>query len=171
MLMKLNVKKASQSVASAALLCALAFSASTIPQVAAQPEARVQSIAFSAAAEVGNPEGTEVQAAVENFVRGMAAGDAKTVWMYASEEDQAAFETEDALFTAFAEDFPELTQATDVRVQNVRAEGDTPFVKLTMRDTDGASYLADIGFWLDDAGDWKVVSLDIAPVTDRIAAL
>lgn len=172
MLMKFNMKKASQSVASAALLYALAFSAGSIPQVAAQTDTGAsQLVSFSSSAVPATAEAGEVQAALENFIRGMATGDRNIVWAYASEEDQAAFETEAALYTAFAEDFPELTQAKDVRVQSFRNEGDTPFVKVTLRDADGNAYLADMGFWLDDAGDWKVVSLDIAPATDRVAAL
>ena len=171
MLMKLNMKKAGQSVASAALLCVLAFSAGSIPEVAAQDATGAQLVSFSSSVTPAAAETGEVQAALENFIHGMAAGDQQTVWAYASEEDQAAFETEAALYTAFAQDFPELTQATDVRVQSVRNEGDTPFVKLTLRDADGNAYVADVGFWLDDAGDWKVVSCDIVPASDRVAAL
>ena len=33
----------------------------------------------------------------------MAGADAAKVWMFASEEDQAAFETEDAVYAAFAD--------------------------------------------------------------------
>ena len=172
MLMKFNMKKAGQSVASAALLCALTVSASSIPQVAAQTGTSApQLVSFSSTATPATLEAGEVQVALENFIRGMASGDQNMVWAYASEEDQAAFETEAALYTAFAEDFPELTQATEVRVQSFRNEGDTPFVKLTLRNGDGKAYLADVGFWLDDAGDWKVVSCDIVPTSDRVAAL
>jgi hypothetical protein len=28
-----------------------------------------------------------------------------------------------------------------------------------------------MGFWLDDAGDWKLVSCGVKPVSDRLAGL
>jgi hypothetical protein len=51
----------------------------------------------------------------------------------------------------------------------VRLEGETPFVKARLQDGDGHRYRAEIGFWLDDAGDWKVISLDVQPFSDLVA--
>lgn len=98
----------------------------------------------------------------------MAEGDAKTVWMYASEEDQAAFETEDAVLEAFADAFPALTKAEDVMFDSFRIEGDTPFAVVSFADEDSNKYQADVGLWLDDAGDWKVVSCEVYALSDRI---
>ena len=69
---------------------------------------------------------------------------------------------------AFADTFPVLTQVKDATVESIRDEGDTPFVELALTDTSGNAYRATIGFWLDDAGDWKVISCDIAPAADRL---
>ena len=61
-----------------------------------------------------------------------------------------------------------LTQVKDATVEAIRDEGDTPFVDLALTDASGNAYRATIGFWLDDAGDWKVISCDIAPAADRL---
>jgi hypothetical protein len=172
MLIKLNVKKAGQRVATIALLCGLAFSANSIPQVAAQPEPAVlQSVVFTNSTEVETSEAREVRQALANFIRGMAERDAQTVWMYASEEEHMAFQTEAEALAAYVDAFPALTEVQEVSFQSYRNEGDTPFVELAMQDREGNAYRATAGLWLDDAGDWKIVSLDIRPLTDRVAAL
>ena len=56
-----------------------------------------------------------------------------------------------------------LTQVKDATVEAIRDEGDTPFVDLALTDASGNAYRATIGFWLDDAGDWKMISCEIAP--------
>jgi hypothetical protein len=108
--------------------------------------------------------------AAQRFIGGMATGDEQAVWMFASEEDQAAFATEKAVFDAFAELYPALTSAEQVVVQDVRQEGDTPFVDALLRADDGSRHVAEIGLWLDDAGDWKVVSLDVEAARDLVAS-
>jgi hypothetical protein len=166
------MKKTGQRVAAAALLCGLAFSGYNIPQVAAQPDsAALETVRFVHSVDAATAETAEVREAVSNFIRGMAEGDAETVWMYASEEEQMAFETEAATLAAYAAEFPALTKAQEVSIQSYRDEGDTPFVELSMRDADGNAYQASVGLWLDDAGDWKVVSLDVNAVTDQVASL
>ena len=110
-----------------------------------------------------------MRTAVQTFINGMASGDAKTVWMYASEEDQAAFATEGAVYNAFAETFPAFTEAHSVSFEKSWQEGDTPFVELSLTDQAGNAYAATIGLWLDDAGDWKIVSLEVNAVTDQVA--
>ena len=172
MLMKLNMKKASQRVAAAALLCGLTFSAATIPQVAAQPDAAaLETVRFTNSAALATPEAGEVQNAVQNFIRGMTEGDVKTVWMYASEEEQMAFETEEATYAAFVDAFPVLTEVKEVAFDSYRNEGDTPFVEVSLKDAKGNPYRATMGLWLDDAGDWKIISCDVKSTTDRVASL
>jgi hypothetical protein len=56
-----------------------------------------------------------------------------------------------------------------VTFQTAWQEGDTPFVELALTDQAGNEYAATIGLWLDDAGDWKVVSLEVNAVTDQVA--
>jgi hypothetical protein len=114
-------------------------------------------------------EATPATDAAYRFVTGMTAGDEKAVWMFASEEDQAAFATEQAVYDAFAELYPALTEVDQIVVDDVRQEGETPFVDAVLRDDD-RRYRAEIGLWLDDAGDWKVISLDVRPVGDLVAA-
>jgi hypothetical protein len=111
-----------------------------------------------------------VLAAVESFIGGMTSGDEQAVWMFASEEDQAAFATEQAVYDAFAGLYPALTEVERVLVEEVRMEGETPFVKARLQDGAGHRYQAEIGFWLDDAGDWKVISLDVQPFSDLVAS-
>ena len=89
--------------------------------------------------------------------------------MFASEEEQAAFGTEEATYAAYAEDFPALTQASEVTVEKIWDEGETPFVALSMIDASGRAYKASVGLWLDDAGDWKVISLAVRPAAERAA--
>lgn len=108
--------------------------------------------------------------AATTFIRGMAAGDAQTVWLYASEEEQDAFATEADTYAAFAETFPALTDVKDVAITETWQEGDTPFIAASLTDSSGQSYLARIGLWLDDAGDWKVVSCDVQPTTAQVAS-
>ena len=114
------------------------------------------------------------RSAVENaaitFVRAMRDRDVATVWMFSSEEEQDAFGTESEAYAASAEDFPTLQQARPVKFLRSWQEGDTPFVELTLVDNSGSEYRAAMGFWLDDAGDWKLVSCDVKAVSDRVAA-
>lgn len=170
MVTSVNAKKLGQRCAVAALVAGLWFSASSISQVAAQPDS-LQNVSSNSALQPAIDEAAEVRQALMVFIRSMAKGDAKTVWMYASEEDQAAFESEDAVLTAFKDAFPALTTAKELRFDIVREEGDTPFSSLTFKDEFGHNYQAEIGLWLDDAGDWKVVSCDVNAVTERVASL
>jgi hypothetical protein len=169
-----NVKpvKVLQNCVVAALLLTVGVSAGSVSQVAAQPDVSTpDTVHFVNSIQTASPVAEEAEQALTEFIRGMDEGDAKTVWMYASEEDQAAFETEDAVYEAFAEAFPAFTQAERVTFNSFRNEGDTPFVVLSMTDEAGEAYSADVGLWLDDAGDWKIVSLDIVAASEHVASL
>jgi hypothetical protein len=111
-----------------------------------------------------------VENAAVTFVRAMRDGDVATVWMFASEEEQDAFGTEAEAYAANAEDFPVLKDARPIEFLRSWQEGDTPFVELSLVDNSGGEYRATMGFWLDDAGDWKLVSCDLKSVSDRVAA-
>ena len=171
MLTNLNWTSTAPRLAAAALVAGLAMTFSGSSLVSAQAEKpTIQSVRFADVAVVEDSD-IEVRMAVESFIRGMSTADAKSVWMFASEEDQEAFGTEEAVYQAFAETFPAFTQVAEVTVLSFRQEGDTPFVELSMIGEGGENYRASIGLWLDDAGDWKVVSCEVKPVSDRIAAL
>lgn len=122
---------------------------------------------ISADVSYAPPLEDSVSSAVGTFVRGMAQGDEDAVWTFASEEDQAAFGTERAVYDAYADAFPQLTDVAEIHVGTVRDEGDTPFVPVVLQDTDGKTWVADFGFWKNDAGDWTLVSLDIKPASDN----
>ena len=113
------------------------------------------------------PSENSVKSAVGTFVAGMAQGDEDVVWAFASEEDQAALGTEVAVYDAYADAFPQLTDVAEVHVGTVREEGDTPFVPVVLQDKAGATWVADFGFWMNDAGDWTLISLDIKPASDN----
>ena len=172
MLNKINVTKASRGLALAAFLSGgVVFSVNSISAVSAQTETKyIETIVFDRTLPASVEE-IEVRSAVETFIRGMSRADAQTVWMFASEEDQAAFGTEEAVYEAFAEVFPALTQAQEVRFDSFSQEGDTPFVQLSLTDKQGVSHQATMGLWLDDAGDWKLVSCEVNALSDRIASL
>jgi hypothetical protein len=171
MLTNLNVRKTGRGVVLAALLAGAAvLSAQNISQVAAQ-DTSVQTASFEAPAVAMPGPDAAVTDAAASFIHSMSKGDAGAIWMFASEEEQEAFATEDAVLAAFAENFPALTQAKTVAVETVSQEGDTPFVQVSLADGEGNKYQASIGMWLDDAGDWKVVSLDVTSVSDRVASL
>jgi len=108
-----------------------------------------------------------VAEAVGTFIDGMAKGDEEAVWVFASEEDQAAFGTESAVYAAYADAFPQLTDVAELHVGTVRDEGDTPFVPVVLQDTGGKTWVADFGFWKNDAGDWTLISLEIEPASDN----
>jgi hypothetical protein len=172
MLTILNFRRFARNCAVAALLCGgtLAFGGTVMP--ATQAEAfTIETVRFTSAPALDSLQHREVRTALADFVSGMAGADAERVWMYASEEDQAAFETEDAVYAAFAEAFPVLTKTREVSIEKIWDEGDTPFVRIRLTDVLGETYTADIGFWLDDAGDWKVVSCQIEPLEARVASL
>jgi hypothetical protein len=141
-----------------------------LPAAQAEPST-IEAVRFTSAPALDSLRHGEVRTALTDFVSGMAGADAQKVWMFASEEDQAAFETEDAVYAAFADAFPVLTKTREVAIENIWDEGDTPFVRLRLTDNSGEAYTADIGFWLDDAGDWKVVSCQIEPIEARVAVL
>jgi hypothetical protein len=90
--------------------------------------------------------------------------------MFALEEEQAAFGTEAETYKAFVDAFPALTVVERVTYERGWQEGETPFLQLGMEDSSGERYRATIGFWFDDAGDWKVVSCDIDNLSDAIAS-
>lgn len=159
-------------IGAAVALCGLAaFVAPAATSFASQTAATSAHVAFDVAPELATPANAAVGQEVKAFLTGMRDKDAAAVWKFASEEDQDAFQTERALYDAFAVTFPVLTQTREAFLQGVRTEGDTPFVQLVLTSDEGESYSAAIGFWLDDAGDWKVISCDITPATDQVAAL
>ena len=127
-----------------------AHSQTTWPVAFAQPDA----------------DASSVTAAVGKFVEGMASGDEDVVWTFASEEDQAALGTESAVYEAYADAFPQLTDAAEINFGQVRQEGDTPFVPAVFRAEDGEAWVANFGMWKNDAGDWTLISLDIKPASD-----
>ncbi len=134
-------------------------------------------------ATYGTPEGmtllnqqpeapkTGAEKAAITFVRAMSAKDVEDVWVFASEEDQDAFGTERALYDAYVDTFPALAKAKDISIDRTWTEGDTPFVEALVTDANGKPYRATMGFWLNDAGDFELISCDVKPVSDRIAKL
>ena len=122
---------------------------------------------ISRVSSLASPFETSVTSAVGTFVEGMAQGDEDVIWMFASEEDQVAFGTESAVYDAYADAFPQLTDVASVHVGTVRDEGDTPFVPVVLQNNSGETWVADFGFWLNDAGDWTLISLDIKPASDN----
>lgn len=138
--------------------------------VAAEPHAAISSdVEIGSRVDGALTQGLQKAAAA--FIRGMAEGDAESVWLFATEEEHAAFGTYDVAYEAFAEAFPVLTTVDAATFERSWNEGDTPFVELTMEDASGNEYRATMGFWLDDAGDWKLVSCDVTPLSDRVAGL
>ena len=166
-----NAKRLGRRCAIVALVVGLGFSASSISQVAALPDPLALEHLSSTSSVQPADKAAEARQAIKIFLRGMAEGDAETVWMYASEEDQAAFETEDAVLTAFVGEFPVLAEAENVKFDSFREEGDTPFWVMAFKDDAGVSYRAEVGLWRDDAGDWKVVSCEVYALSDLIASL
>lgn len=170
----LNNRKSSPRYAPGAivlLLCGAGLiSGAAISAEAGPGDSSLQMVRFDDSTAFERNGRPDVREAVTRFVSGMTAGNAQTVWMYASEEDQAAFGTEGAVYEAFAEVFPALTQAEEVTFRRGWQEGDTPFVDLALTDRRGDEYEAVLGLWLDDAGDWKIVSAEVAPAADFVAS-
>ena len=170
MLTNLNVSRFFRNCAVAALLCGIAISSGGTSQLTAQAEPfTVEKVRFTSVPALNSLQHGSVTTALATFISGMADGDAEAVWMFASEEEQAAFGTEEATYAAYAEDFPALTQASEVTVEKIWDEGETPFVALSLIDQSGRAYKASVGFWLDDAGDWKVISCKVRPTSERSA--
>lgn len=115
-----------------------------------------------------NPHG--LNEAVKGFVLGMAEGDAAAVWQSATEEEQDAFQTEPAALKAISDDFPALTRTREATLVRRWQEGDDTFVSLLLRDRAAHLYQADMGLWRDDAGDWRIVSLDVRNASDLTAS-
>ncbi len=113
----------------------------------------------------------EARDAAARFLRAMSAADAEAIWMFASEEEHDAFQTEDAALDAYADAFPALTQARGVTFERFWQEGDMPFVQVSLTTGSAKSHRATMGFWLDDAGDWKLLSCEVKPVSDLVAGL
>ena len=145
-----------------ATLCipAAAMSASYL---ARQPEAAPTIVAAQSA--------SAVERAAVRFVTAMASKDAATVWLYATEEEQDAFQTEQAMLDAYREDFPVFTLAKSAAAEREWQEGDATFVLIRVTDSHRNEYNATMGFWLSDANDWQLISCDVKPVSDRIAGL
>ena len=167
MLTRNNRKSIMQSCAIAVVLGALSLSLVPTFAKTARPEAAT---ADAVQSNLASGRSASAEAAAATFIRAMAAHDVGTVWMFASEEDQDAFATEEAVFAAFADVFPALTEVEEVTFERSWQEGDTPFVSATLSDG-SEEHRAMMGFWLDDAGDWKLVSCDVRPASDLVAGL
>ncbi len=166
-----KAKISARHYVAAALLCASAATLAVTTQTIARPSQEdTLGVAFENVPE-GRSDRTAVAKAVEGFVQGMVSHDDKKVWMFASEEDQDAFATERAVYAAYAETFPEFAKAREVTFTRFWQEGDTPFVQALVSDATGMAEMATMGFWLDDAGDWKLVSCDVKPVSNLMAGL
>jgi len=111
-----------------------------------------------------------VEAAAVTFIRAMGSGDAATVWFYATEEEQDAFGTTQAMYEAYREEFPVLTVAKSAAPEREWQEGDASFVEVRIVDAQSNQYSATMGFWLSDANDWQLISCDVKPVSDRVAS-
>ena len=165
-----NVQRFARNCAVAALLCGIAISSGGTAQLTAQAEPfTVEKVRFTSAPDLNSLQHGGVTTALATFIGGMADGDAEAVWMFASEEEQAAFGTEAEAYAAYAADFPALAGASEVTIERIWDEGETPFVALSLIDQSGRTYKARVGFWLDDAGDWKVISCDVRPASERSA--
>src|SRR4051812_17769000 len=164
-------KLRSRHVVAVALACATALTLLVVGETLARPaDVSSNSIVF-----VNQPTESHEREAIadsaEKFITGMADHDAATVWMFASEEDQDAFGTETEVYGAYEETFPEFARAKEVTFTRFWEEGDTPFTQVLLGDGRGSASVATMGFWLDDAGDWKLVSCDVKPVSDPLAGL
>jgi len=169
MLTRRTGKIRARHLAAAAFLC-VTTSAFALSLDTNGPRARATAgVEFVNAPQIP-ARGRNITTAAERFVKGMATGDVDTVWMFATEEEQAAFGTEKEAYAAFADTFPEIVKAQRVSFDRYWQEGDTPFVAATVIDRDGKPYRAEMGFWLNDAGDWIIVSLDVKPLSDRVAS-
>ena len=172
-----TIKRISQGCAAVLLLSGVAVSfhgtsvGSTYPepQVRAGSELSAVPARFAMQPRLESGTQAEVREAVATFVRGLSQGDVQTVWDFASEEEQAAFGTEEATFVAFYEAYPAFAHAKEITFIGYSTEGDTPFVEISIRDNLGQRWQAELGLWLDDAGDWKIVSCAIDLATDRMA--
>ncbi len=169
MLTRRTGKNRARHLAAAALLF-VTTSAFALSLDAGGPHARpTGGVEFVNAPEI-SARGRNITTAAERFVKGMATGDVDTVWMFATEEEQDAFGTEKEAYAAYADTFPQIVKAKRVSFDRYWQEGDTPFVAATLVDRDGKPYRATIGFWLNDAGDWIIVSLDVKSLSDRVAS-
>jgi hypothetical protein len=126
---------------------------------------------YAAADSTAASEQPAVRSVAERFLHAMAQADEETVWMFASEEEQDAFGTEAAAYDAYADAFPALTQARDVAFEKTWQDGEVPFVEVALMTGSKPTHRATMGFWLDDAGDWELVSCDVKPVGDLVAGL
>jgi hypothetical protein len=156
----------------ATLLAGAALSLAVVTQPMARQDAaggpgEVQFLGAHVMAE--SPRGMARSA--QGFVRAMAEGDADALWMFASEEEHAAFQTEPAAYRAYASDFPALTKAEDATFVRAWNEGELSFVSMIVRDAAGGANRAELGLWLSDAGDWQVASLSVVPAADSVAGL
>ena len=146
----------------AASLCipAVALSANYLALPATGP-------AVAAAARAESP----VERAAVRFIGAIESRDAATVWLYATEEEHDAFQTEEEMLQAYSEDFPIFTLAKSAVADRQWQEGDATFVAIIVTDAQRNDYIATMGFWLSDANDWQLISCDVKPVSDRIAGL
>jgi hypothetical protein len=110
----------------------------------------------------------EARTAATNLIQSLASGDAATVWMFATEEEQEAFATEDEAYRAFVDAYPPLAFATKLAIESVTTDGDARVVTAYVTDQHGLEWRAQLGLWKSDAGDWKLVTCDIAPAPESV---
>jgi hypothetical protein len=128
-----------------------------------------QPAASSATASPALPA-SAVQNAGMNFINAMQSRDMATVWLYATEEEQDAFGTEQAMYEAYSEEFPFLTLARSAIAEREWQEGDASFVEVKISDANHNEYTATMGFWLSDSSDWQLISCDVQPASDWVAS-
>jgi hypothetical protein len=167
-----NASTVSWPRVAATFLSAACLSLVVVAQPMARPETGTRMETFRLLSTQQDAEDQrDLREAAKEFVVAMAQGNAEALWMFASEEEHAALQTKDAVLRAYREDFPALTRAKEAVLVDVWQEGDLPFVRMIVRDGAGQAYRAEIGLWLDDAGDWKIASLSIRAASDRTAGL
>jgi hypothetical protein len=164
-------KLRSQYVVAVALACATALTLLVAGQTLARPADTVPNLVVFINEPTQSQEREAVAQSAKTFIEGMANRDAPAVWMFASEEDQDAFGTEADVYAAYEETFPQFAKAREVTFTRFWQEGDTPFTQVLLADGQGGASIATMGFWRDDAGDWKLVSCEVNPVSDRLAGL
>ena len=161
-------RKILRQLSAACFVGAAVFGIQAATPFASADEAKITPARLIASPQAPSSLESEARTAAATFVWGLSNGHAEVVWQFATEEEQEAFATEAETYNVFVSAYPPLAYAKEMTFEGVTPDGGLQIVSIYVKDRLDLQWRASFGLWKDDAGDWKVMTLDIEPAPGEL---